>query len=280
MPEPTALLSLVLALRPVAAGQPHGAETLGRAAHAILLDAVGQHEPALAEALHAGSEARPFTVSTVQGYSFTRGFSPDRTYPLRYTALTAPVAQALLAATQAGGPLAPGAALNLDGVTLRIEAPAAGAPPNAWAAATDYETLSAPWLLGKQTPPPRLALRFASPTVFKSGGQHVPVPLPELVFGSLLDRWNAFAPVALPAEVRRFAQECLALSRYQLRTQMTPLKAGGLRVGAVGAAQYTATHFDRYWMSLLGLLADFALFAGVGAQTTLGLGQCRRVEGM
>ncbi|MCS6889888.1 MAG: CRISPR system precrRNA processing endoribonuclease RAMP protein Cas6, partial [Chloroflexus sp.] len=92
-------------------------------------------------------------------------------------------------------------------------------------------------------------------------------------------KWNAFAPVALPAETRRFAEECLALTAYNLRTRMTPFKDGGLRPGAVGVARYTALNRDRYWLSVMHLLAEFAFFAGVGVGVTMGLGQCRQESG-
>ena len=137
--------------------------------------------------------------------------------------------------------------------------------------------MSAPWLLGRTAPPRSVTLQFVSPTTFKSEGRHVPVPLPHLVFGSLLEKWNAFAPVAFPPELRRYANECLALSSYQLRSSGVTLKEGGLRMGAVGRARYVSTSFDRYWMSLINLLADFALFAGLGAGTGMGLGQCRKM---
>ncbi|MGH2522322.1 MAG: CRISPR system precrRNA processing endoribonuclease RAMP protein Cas6 [Anaerolineales bacterium] len=321
------LLSLVLTLRPLqpAAGAPH----LGRAAQAVLLDAVRQSEPGLAEEIHAGSGLRPFTASNLIGYSVrkrTTSVSPERTYTLRFTALTGAVARALLAATTPTpnltpgpsprlrapeaaeplptgrerrgerGPLAVGATVRLDESLFRVETVDCGLPiadhesevpdsksqapnpqsPHPWAAATSYQSLSAPWLLGRARPESRLSLQFASPTTFKSGEKHVPVPLPGLVFGSLLERWNAFAPVALPAETRRFADECLALTAYELSTRMIPVKEGGLRAGAVGWVRYTALNHDRYWLSLINLLADFALFAGVGAGTGMGLGQCRR----
>ncbi len=309
------LLSLVLSLRPLNPVATPNA--MGRAAHALLLDAVRRSDPALAESLHAGSETRPFTASDVIGYSRRTGLSPDRTYALRFTALTAPVARALLKAGDEGGAvkdeggemreagrgaLSAGAVLNLDGHLLRVEASDIGAAPNPqsaiqnpqsaihnpqsaipnpqspWAAATDYETLSAPWLLGRVKPEPRLTLLFASPTTFKSREMHVPAPLPGLVFGSLLEKWNAFAPVALPAEVKRYAEECLALGAYRLRTRMVQVKEGGLRAGAIGQARYVTLNYDRYWMSLIQLLADFALFSGVGAGATIGLGQCRRID--
>jgi len=284
------LLSLVLTLRPLEAAE--APPFLGRAAHAILLDAVRQCDPALAETLHSdpstgspvpapqvqagqGSSLRPFTASGLIGVSRRRGLSPDRTYTLRFTALTRPVASALLIAAE-GSTLAVGAQVRLDEALFRVEAVTADRAAHPWASAAAYEALASPWLLGRAPPEARLELQFASPTTFRSGGLHVPAPLPSLVFGSLLDKWNAFAPVALPVEVRRFAQECVGLSAYRLSTRMPPSKNGGLRAGAVGVARYTAVNYDRYWLCLLNLLADFAFYAGVGAGTSMGFGQCRR----
>jgi CRISPR-associated endoribonuclease Cas6 len=285
----TDLLSLVLTLRPLEAASelPH----VGRAAHAILLEAIRQADAPLANALHNGSDLRPFTASDLIGRRGP-GVSLEHTYTLRLTTLNAPVSQAVLAATQPSGSLAPGATVRLMDMRFRIEALSTGQPAasdlasnsdgrastHPWAMATTYEALSAPWLLGGAAPEPRLDLYFASPTTFKSGGRHVPVPLPAWVFGSLLEKWNAFAPVALPPEARRFAEECLALTAYRLRTYTTLLKDGGMRVGAVGQARYTALNRDRYWLSVMHLLGDFALFAGVGVGASMGLGQVRRVQ--
>ena len=35
---------------------------------------------------------------------------------------------------------------------------------------------------------------------------------------------------------------------------------------------------DRYWLAVLSVLAAFALYSGVGAMTTMGMGQAREVE--
>jgi len=273
-PDSIDLLSLVLTLRPLAAAP--GPDNFGRAAHALLLNAVQAADPALAAELHAGSGLRPFTASNLLGYSRRRDLNPARTYALRFTALTGPVAHALSAAAAPGGALAAGAELDLDGCRLQVEAVATAPAQHPWAVTASYQALSAPWLLAQAAPASRLALRFASPTTFKSHELHVPVPLPAWVFGSLLERWNAFAPVALPPETKRYAEECLALSAYRLSTRMVAVKEGGLRAGAVGEARYTATNYDRYWLSLINLLADFALFSGVGVGTSAGLGQVRR----
>ncbi|GAF92103.1 unnamed protein product, partial [marine sediment metagenome] len=50
-----------------------------------------------------------------------------------------------------------------------------------------------------------------------------------------------------------------------------------LRIGAVGEITYRALSRDRYWLSVLHLLADHARLAGVGAMTAMGMGQVRHV---
>ena len=83
--------------------------------------------------------------------------------------------------------------------------------------------------------------------------------------------------MALPDEVRRFADECLAISQFRGHTRMLRGKDGGKQIGFVGEVTYRALNTDRYWLSLINVLADYAFFAGVGYGTTQGMGQCRRV---
>jgi CRISPR-associated endoribonuclease Cas6 len=301
------LLSFQLILRPVPADEAVSAGALppwwGRAAYSLLLRTVRQYDEQLAASLHdepppgeaagvgaSSNTVRPFSVSNLLGRFPHGGLDPQGAYALRFTSLTAGLSQILLQAGGPGGPLAAGALVELDRLPFRVEdvrllpagqakadEPQAAQEAMPWLGADDYAGLSAALLLAKTPAPRRLTLQFASPTTFKSGGKHLPVPLPELVFGSLLERWNAFAPVIFPPEARRYAQECLALGRYQLSTRPVPGKGGGLRIGAVGQAAYTSINYDRYWMSLVGVLAAFARYAGVGAGVTQGLGQCRQV---
>ncbi len=108
--------------------------------------------------------------------------------------------------------------ITLAGATLRVASVASTAEEHPWAGRASYPALVQEHTLS-QAPAPGLALRFGSPTVFKSQEQFVPLPLPKLVFESLARRWNAFAPLNLPEEVSRFAGETMAISRYQLRTE-------------------------------------------------------------
>jgi CRISPR-associated endoribonuclease Cas6 len=285
MTDPS-LLSLVLTLRPLRplTEVPH----MGRAAHALLLNAMDWFDPALADELHSGSDLRPFTVSDLIGFPRRLGLDPQRTCILRLTTLTARTTHALLTAIdpvarnerEEPAPLRPGAEVQLGNGLFRIEAAQAGDKPgqgHPFARLTHYEDLSAPWLLGRETPARFVWMQFVSPTMFKMKGRHLPIPLPDYLFGNLLDRWNAYAPVAFPDEAQRYARECLALSSYELRSRGVMLKEGGLRMGAIGRARYVSTSFDRYWMSLIQLLAEYAFFASAGVGTGMGLGQCHKI---
>jgi CRISPR-associated endoribonuclease Cas6 len=263
----TALLSLVLTAQPLT--RDYRPRPLGRALHAILLRSLQQEDAALAQAIHDSSGPKPFTVSDL--------FEHEGQLTLRLTALTRSVAQTLIQAVTVGA-LQPGAMLNLDGLKLRVTGVVTRREQHLWAGQASYGALALPWLYQQAEPEIRLAFEFASPVTFKSNDMNVPVPMPQWVFGGLLDRWNTFAPVPLPEIVREFAALRKALSRYELRTVAVPFKPGTVKFGAVGYGVYTAPHPDEALLSALNLLSDFAFYAGVGAQTTMGFGQCRPVE--
>lgn len=278
MTETADLLSIVLSLRPAAAPDPSRPLPTwwGRGAQAALLKLIAARDPALAEQMHAPNALRPFTASTLMGRFPAHGLDLNGTYTLRLTSLTAGLTSLLDEALKPGGALAPGSVLELDYLPFTILAAAGDSSTHPWAGRQTYADLSSARLLNER-PERRIVFFFASPTVFHSGGKGQPLPLPELVFGSLIERWNAFAPLAFPPEARRYAAECLALSRFELKSRTAAMKDESLRIGAVGRAVYTAVHFDRYWMNCLHTLAEFALYAGVGAGTGMGLGQCRLI---
>lgn len=270
------LVSLVITVRP---GEPVSVPGyLGRAAHALLLRWLDETDPALARQWHDANGPKPFTCSSLIGggrmdHDGLRRLTPERTYWLRLTSLDPAISAALLSRCEQ-----PPASVELDRVILSVESVTADPNTHPWAATAQYEDLAAPYLLARQSAPRRVRLRFTSPVTFRQRELNVPLPLPGLVFGGLTDRWNAFSPVAIGPEARRYAEECVALSSFTLRSRALPVKDGGLQVGAVGEAGYVALTYDRYWMSTLNLLADFALYAGVGRLTTSGLGQTRRAE--
>lgn len=274
------LVSLILPLKPLPHQLPKEVSWWGRAAHALLLRAIQELNPELAQSLHDQDGVHPFTVSNLLG-QFAEGgvLKSDQIYALRLTACVREVSEVLLHALQSGAPLSRGKTVEMDYAPFEVLSPQDHPLPfEDWQAQTTYAELSSPYLLATQAPPRRICLQFASPTTFKSEGQHQPLPFPKWVFGSLLERWNAYAPIAFPSELQRYIEECLTLRRYELRTRTILIKESVLRVGMVGWAEFSTLNYDRYWMSLVATLARFAMFCGVGAGVSYGMGQCRWVN--
>jgi len=117
-----------------------------------------------------------------------------------------------------------------------------------------------------------IELRFLVPTSFKYGQNVQPFPLPEMVFSSLLRRWNAFAPEHL-----RFPKvEWQGLvAMYELKTKTFKME-GGSEIGAVGWVRYRFP--DREQARIATTLAHFAAFAGVGRKTAMGMGQTQLIS--
>jgi len=115
-------------------------------------------------------------------------------------------------------------------------------------------------------------LRFASPTFFKRKGAHYPLPEPRLVFGSLIDRFRAHAPVEPPDWLSETLTRT-TLRTYSLRTRGIEHEVRA--VGFVGRAVFHLPRASEDEMRWLGALWKFAFFAGVGAKTSLGFGQVK-----
>ena len=274
------LLSWVLKLEPE---EPATVPTnLGRAAHAWFLGQVGAADAALAEELHSGQGLRPFTVSNLWELGRERGrevvLSPGRTYTLRITSFSPQLSELLKAKVI---PAVPERLSLLDG-KLRVAGSTLDPQEDAWAGQASFEEMVQRFTLAAEVPR-SVGLRFASPTAFRITGKKraVPLPLPQLVFGGLLDKWNAFSTIQVHPDVRRFADECLVVSSYRLQTRRVFFGSDaqrGVVPGFVGFCRYYVEVQDRYWMGLIQLLAGFSLYAGVGLRATMGLGQARRQE--
>jgi len=265
---PTALM---LTLRPtVAAGVP---ASLGRAAHAAILAQIAAADAALAARLHGEPGIKPLTVSNVlglEGHSGRAFVTPGRTYGLRVTVMSE-----ALAAIARGWSAAAMSPLMLDGLAWCVEGITAEAAGHPWAGDESYEALAA-GALRLAAPPTQWTLEFCSPITFRHGAINQPLPLPELVFGSLLDKWNMFAPLPLPAELHSTIAT-LMVSRFDLRSLVTPTKGGALQIGAVGRCAYCAPRGDQSWLAGIDLVARFAFYSGVGAGTARGFGQTRLI---
>jgi len=247
--------------------------THGYQAYALFLQLIGQAAPEFARHLHDLPTTKPFTLSPLSGrFERQEGLvllRHGQPYQMRLTLLGddifARTLDALARSPSDGSLRLESAALRLSRV-VTVRGKAEGVACSSFRA-----------LLAGAEPQRRLAIRFLSPTVFRSAGKrNVNLPLPGLVFGSLLSRWNEFSSVAMPERLREVAANDVLIARYDIETRV--MDFGSYKeIGFVGEAEYECPpEVDDETCQLLSALADFALYSGVGAKTTMGMGQARR----
>lgn len=218
--------------------------TLGRAIHAQCFYWLAAADSALAERLHQ-QENFPIALAIKPGSSQQQMY-------LRIGLLQ----KELLAPLLWGLSQDIGGEITLTGIPCRL---------GKWVEilqTSNFKDLS-------QVPPQKvIELQFLSPTSFKQSQAIQPFPLPELVFGNLLRRWNAFAPVASQFPVLEWKG---LTSAYELKTYALKMK-GGAEIGTQGWVRY---EFTTEQAAIATTLAHFASFAGVGRKTAMGMGQTR-----
>ena len=117
----------------------------------------------------------------------------------------------------------------------------------------------------------QFTFRFKSPTSFRSQGQQLLFPTPELLFGSLMQKWNAFAKRKITREIAKDFRKIL-VTRYDLETQEVSFSDYKI-IGFTGEVRYRIPpRTDPVVKRVVNALAQLALFAGVGYKTPMGLG--------
>ncbi len=160
-----------------------------------------------------------------------------------------------------------------------------------WAGCTSFEDIYA----NASDSEKQFSFQFVSPTFFKRGGGPaypdliVPLPLPDLLFGSLLRNWNQFSASSF-VEANLLKEICvhhLEVTHHRISSQLArlvfPREDGTYRTttfpGFVGSCSFRLVELhDRSIVKTLNTLADFAFFSGIGAKTTMGCGIAKRIE--
>ncbi|GAB4212835.1 MAG: hypothetical protein OHK0022_49190 [Roseiflexaceae bacterium] len=266
------LFALVLRLSAATAGELPA--RFGHQVQALFLDLVAQVDPALAERLHAAAPAKPYTVATLApvappdgGRARLRAGAP---IVLRVTLLDAALFQPLTRALLAQGSRP---ALRLGSLALTLAEACCTPGSHPWAGFGSFDELRA-----QAHPAGGIDWHFAAPAAFSNGEdaglRRVGLfPDPSAVFGSLLRRWNALAPMPLdPALVERAAAQAV-VSGYDLRSTVFHL-GQATQVGFVGRCRYELRG-EPVGRAALALLAGAAFYLGVGMKTARGMGLCR-----
>jgi len=140
------------------------------------------------------------------------------------------------------------------------------------------------------------SFQFVSPTFFKRGGGPaypdliVPLPLPDLLFGSLLRNWNQFSltPFADEALLKDIFAHHVEITHHRITSQLARLvfhKGDGTYrttsfPGFIGTCSFRLLELhDSRIVKTFNTLANLAFYAGIGAKTTMGFGVTRRIIG-
>ena len=290
------LSSFSVGLRPLNPGLAVTQDT-GVKVRGLFYELLKEADEGLATSIHELNGAKPFTCSALLGPSGrtergragvhpgggrpeTTKITPpatsrtrasallgDRPYRLRFAALSSETAEALWHALferqAARRPIA------LGPLAFRIERLAMASERDYWAQAATYQQLA------RCPPRDTWRLRFRSPTAFRQRTGHLPLPVPACVFGSALQRWNAYCPEPLRMDeaLLETVAEAVFPSHVDIRSVRVPLEHGSF-IGFVGRADFTAVQpLPDEVLAQITALAEFLYFAGAGHGTPRGWGQ-------
>ncbi len=248
--------------------------TLGQAGQSLLYRLIQSHDSDLATRIHDTAGLKPLTASgllmgKLQGRDVHIQAEEDGW--IRFTGLNQEVSKCLLNIVKN-----PPHKVELDHVQFIVTHATINPDEHIWAGTTTYQDLSRKFLLSTAKHPRHIALKFFSPTTFRRKGKFLPLPLPDLVFGSLLDRWQLFAHIALHPDVRRFADEMVMVKNFNIRSRAKPYKQRAF-IGFTGEVSFQVMNQDHYWISVLSMLAEFSFYSGIGYRTSVGFGQVKKL---
>jgi CRISPR-associated endoribonuclease Cas6 len=244
----------------------------GAYAFATALSLLLRIDPYFAQEIHDQQKIKPITVGPLTGPFQQEGtnfcLSPSHLFFWRLTGLNQAASERLLCFSPALG------GLRINKAVFKIVQVATQANQHPEAGQDTYASLVSCWTHQKEAPP-AFTLHFVTPTTFRQGSFEIPFPLPHLVWGSLLDRWNMFSSsLILDREFKREFEEGLLLANWSGETRRVEM--GRRRtVGFLGKFTYRLADSHKKLQSLLAMLAEFAFYAGVGWQTSHGMGQSR-----
>ncbi|RMD47961.1 MAG: CRISPR system precrRNA processing endoribonuclease RAMP protein Cas6, partial [Candidatus Thermofonsia bacterium] len=131
-------------------------------------------------------------------------------------------------------------------------------------------------------PQKELTLHFLSPTAFKQGPGHLPLPLPGNVFHWPLRVWQAYAPPALrlqmPDTWLNWCRQNIFVTEHQIETAAVSITYKETFTGFVGQVTFNAYKGGQEYLRIWQTLGHLAAFSGVGHKTTMGMGAVTIVE--
>ena len=262
----SSVMSFLLDFR--GSAEVHPLPMVSRAIHAYVLGIIGGHHPELAQRLHEENGVPSFSV----------GCLPDTNRPtgllLRIASLDDELSRVFHDLEPQSVP-----ALELAGISLKLTNIICPEDDDQRTGSTSYHELYNDGIARARGGQTEIGLRFITPTSFRLAGSrlNMPLPWPKLVFQSLVNKWNRFSPITIEVNWEDLDRH-VSIARHRLKTRMIDFGCYK-QVGFMGECYYIiARQAGGHLLQTLHTLGEFAVYSGVGAKTTMGMGQVRRIE--
>ena len=248
-------------------------EAQGRLLHGAFFALMKETDPALASSLHDDMVVKPFSIAPLElskRASKTgegRWVQKGRYVYWRVAALNEAVFRALLAIPKKS-------VMRVGRLRLKLRRVIADSDKRPDVGVLDEMDLIAACLSVPFVK--TVELRFLTPVAFRVNEDDYPLPVPALVFSSLADRWTAVRlPGVIDRKEIRAAAERVRLQSWQGETRRVFFGRSRSVTGFVGTFVFDLSALPADAQRVFLLLAQFAVFSGVGRLTSQGLGQTR-----
>ncbi|NJL65158.1 MAG: CRISPR-associated endoribonuclease Cas6 [Methylacidiphilales bacterium] len=258
----------------------------GRHYHALFLNLVSSVDRTLGDVLHDSNADKAFTLSPLQvimdagmprrreerkssllQYQHQQAISPGSSCWWRISLLDDTLFSKLTQLWLNINPEQPWHLGSADLFITRIQGTPQSTQP--WANACSYSQLYDRASNVEKT----IDFVFATPTAFRQGSYDTGLPTRDLVFKSLLQRWNKYSGMEFGSDFI----ESLFPSFFNIRTEVASDSRSKF-IGCVGEISYRIMgDVEVETIKIINALADFALYAGIGRKTTMGMGMVRRI---
>jgi CRISPR-associated endoribonuclease Cas6 len=255
----------------------------GDQARAALFDLLRQGDLNFATQVHNANAHKPYTISLLHGAKRGRDgalhFGEGDPAEWRFTLLSEPTFEAVLRRYILNRSL-PHVRIGAVEFAITDAFAANGSHPR-----SGYTTLAAlteRWNQPPETLARQLTIEFLAPTVFSHGKDKLTgeyrykvVPQPRELFSNLRKRWLGLGGSAPGDEFDQWVESAIDLHPIRLETVRTVVERRTVPA-FIGRVRYIHRG-DARWLGMMHLLADFAFWAGIGYQTTRGMGQVQRL---
>lgn len=268
----------------------------GQHIHTLFLDLVRSVDTELATTLHQQSSEKAFTLSPLQVESTSKGserrtfsspsplsslqFQHDRSIPAgtpcwwRVSLLDETLFSKLIPLWLHLSPIQP---WHLGAADLQVTSVLGTPhPTQPWANFSTYAQIYEQASNSVSEAHPQNArqihFRFCTPTTFRLTQYDCALPTRDLVFQSLLKRWNQYSNIPFPKTLI----EPIYPSFFNIRTEIV-IDSCSKFIGCMGEVTFQILgDVAPLTIKQINALADFAFYAGVGRKTPMGMGMVKR----